>query len=81
LITGESGTGKELIAEAVHLNSPRSKKPFVKVNLGGISHTLFESEMFGHKKGAFTDATADRVGRFELADKGTIFLDEIGDLD
>ena len=81
LITGESGTGKELIAEAVHLNSSRSKKPFVKVNLGGISHTLFESEMFGHKKGAFTDATADRVGRFELADKGTIFLDEIGDLD
>lgn len=81
LITGESGTGKELIAEAVHLNSSRSKKPFVKVNLGGISHTLFESEMFGHKKGAFTDATSDRVGRFELADKGTIFLDEIGDLD
>ena len=81
LLTGESGTGKELIAEAVHLNSSRSKKPFVKVNLGGISHTLFESEMFGHKKGAFTDATADRVGRFELADKGTIFLDEIGDLD
>lgn len=81
LITGESGTGKELIAEAVHINSPRRKKPFVKVNLGGISHTLFESEMFGHKKGAFTDATADRVGRFELADKGTIFLDEIGDLD
>lgn len=70
-----------MIAEAVHLNSPRSKKPFVKVNLGGISHTLFESEMFGHKKGAFTDATSDRVGRFELADKGTIFLDEIGDLD
>lgn len=81
LITGESGTGKELIAEAVHRNSPRAKKPFVKVNLGGISHTLFESEMFGHKKGAFTDATADRVGRFEMADKGTIFLDEIGDLD
>jgi len=81
LITGESGTGKELIAEAVHLNSPRAKKPFVKVNLGGISQSLFESEMFGHKKGAFTDASSDRVGRFELADKGTIFLDEIGDLD
>ena len=81
LITGESGTGKELIAEAVHLNSPRSKKPFVKVNLGGISHTLFESEMFGHKKGAFTDAYIDRTGRFEMANKGTIFLDEIGDLD
>ena len=81
LITGESGTGKELIAEAVHKNSPRAKKPFVKVNLGGISQSLFESEMFGQKKGAFTDASSDRVGRFELADKGTIFLDEIGDLD
>lgn len=81
LITGESGTGKELIAEAVHLNSQRAGHPFVKVNLGGISQSLFESEMFGHKKGAFTDAGADRVGRFELADKGTIFLDEIGDLD
>ena len=81
LITGESGTGKELIAEAVHRNSPRTRKPFVKVNLGGISQSLFESEMFGHKKGAFTDASSDRIGRFELADKGTIFLDEIGDLD
>ena len=81
LITGESGTGKELIAEAIHINSQRVRQPFVKVNLGGISQSLFESEMFGHKKGAFTDATADRMGRFELADKGTIFLDEIGDLD
>ena len=63
LVTGESGTGKELIAEAVHLNSPRRNKPFVKVNLGGISQTLFESEMFGHKKGAFTDAVADRRNR------------------
>ena len=81
LITGESGTGKELIAEAIHRNSPRAKKPFVKVNLGGVSQTLFESEMFGHKKGAFTDASSDRVGRFELADKGTIFLDELGELD
>ena len=81
LITGESGTGKELIAEAIHINSQRTKQPFVKVNLGGISQSLFESEMFGHKKGAFTDATSDRIGRFELADKGTIFLDEIGDLD
>lgn len=81
LITGESGTGKELIAEAIHINSQRVKNPFVKVNLGGISQSLFESEMFGHKKGAFTDATTDRVGRFELANKGTIFLDEIGDLD
>ena len=81
LITGESGTGKELIAEAIHINSQRTKQPFVKVNLGGISQSLFESEMFGHKKGAFTDASADRIGRFELANKGTIFLDEIGDLD
>lgn len=81
LITGESGTGKELIAEAIHFNSQRAKQPFVKVNLGGISQSLFESEMFGHKKGAFTDATTDRIGRFELANKGTIFLDEIGELD
>ena len=81
LITGESGTGKELIAEAIHINSQRAKHPFVKVNLGGISQSLFESEMFGHKKGACTDASADRTGRFEMADKGTIFLDEIGDLD
>lgn len=81
LITGESGTGKELIAEAIHINSQRAKHPFVKVNLGGISQSLFESEMFGHKKGTFTDASADRTGRFEMADKGTIFLDEIGDLD
>ena len=81
LITGESGTGKELIAQAIHNNSMRKGEPFVKVNLGGISNTLFESEMFGHKKGAFTDACSDRTGRFALADKGTIFLDEIGDLD
>lgn len=81
LITGESGTGKELIAEAIHINSQRASHPFVKVNLGGISQSLFESEMFGHKKGAFTDASSDRIGRFELANKGSIFLDEIGDLD
>lgn len=81
LIEGESGTGKELIAEAVHRNSLRKSQPFVKVNLGGISASLFESEMFGHKRGAFTDAKADRVGRFEMANKGTIFLDEIGELD
>lgn len=81
LIMGESGTGKELIAEAVHQNSLRASKPFVKVNLGGVSATLFESEMFGHVRGAFTDAKYDRTGRFELANKGTIFLDEIGDLD
>lgn len=81
LIMGESGTGKELIAEAIHQNSLRSKRPFVKVNLGGISSSLFESEMFGHVRGAFTDARADRIGRFELTNKGTIFLDEIGDLE
>jgi DNA-binding NtrC family response regulator len=81
LITGESGAGKELIAEAVHLNSKRSKAPFVKVNLGGISSSLFESELFGHVRGAFTDAKTDRMGRFEMAHKGSIFLDEIGDLD
>lgn len=81
LITGESGTGKEMIAEAIHRNSQRCKKAFVKVNLGGISQSLFESEMFGHKKGAFTDAGNDRIGRFEMADKGTIFLDELGELD
>lgn len=80
LITGESGTGKELIAEAIHKQSRRASGPFVKVNLGGISTSLFESEMFGHKKGSFTDATADRIGRFELAKGGTIFLDEIGEL-
>ncbi|CAN5715851.1 sigma-54 dependent transcriptional regulator [soil metagenome] len=81
LIMGESGTGKELIAEALHQNSLRSSKPFIKVNLGGISTSLFESEMFGHVRGAFTDARTDRAGRFEMANKGTIFLDEIGDLD
>jgi len=81
LITGESGTGKELVAEAVHRNSRRRGGPFVKVNLGGIATSLFESEMFGHVKGAFTDARADRKGRFELADGGTVFLDEIGEVE
>ncbi|RZK62450.1 MAG: sigma-54-dependent Fis family transcriptional regulator, partial [Hymenobacter sp.] len=81
LIEGESGTGKELIAEALHQNSKRRGQPFVKVNLGGISASLFESEMFGHRRGAFTDARADRVGRFELANGGTIFLDEVGELE
>ena len=81
LVTGESGTGKELVAEAIHRNSRRAQGSFVKVNLGGISASLFESEMFGHVKGAFTDARADRKGRFEVAHGGTMFLDEIGDLD
>jgi len=81
LITGESGTGKELIAEAIHHNSLRKDEAFIKVNLGGISSSLFESEMFGHVKGAFTDAYFDRIGRFEQAHKGTIFLDELGELD
>nr|WP_294874030.1 sigma-54 dependent transcriptional regulator [uncultured Pedobacter sp.] len=81
LILGESGTGKELIAEAIHENSSRRNKPFVKVNLGGISSSLFESEMFGHVRGAFTDARFDRTGRFEMSNKGTIFLDEIGELE
>lgn len=81
LVTGDSGTGKELIADALHRNSARRNGPFVKVNLGGVPASLFESEMFGHVRGAFTDARADRRGRFELADGGTIFLDEVGDLD
>jgi len=81
LIEGESGTGKELIAEAIHQNSQRKGQPFVKVNLGGISSSLFESEMFGHRRGAFTDAKTDRLGRFEMANGGTIFLDEIGELE
>lgn len=81
LILGENGTGKELIANAIHSNSRRRQNPFVMVNLGGVPHSLFESEMFGHAKGAFTGAVTARKGRFEMADKGTIFLDEIGDLD
>lgn len=81
LIMGDSGTGKELIAEAIHVNSLRFKRPFIKVNLGGISSSLFESEMFGHIRGAFTDAKFDRMGRFEMANRGTIFLDEIGELE
>ena len=80
LITGESGTGKELIAEAIHNQSHRVDQEFVKVNLGGIPNELFESEMFGHKKGAFTGAYDDREGRFAKANRGTIFLDEIGEL-
>jgi two-component system response regulator PilR (NtrC family) len=80
LITGESGTGKELIAQAIHEESARKNQPFVVVNCGGIPETLMESELFGHKKGAFTGATHDKKGLFETADKGTIFLDEIGEL-
>jgi DNA-binding NtrC family response regulator len=80
LILGENGTGKELIARAIHRHSARSHENFVKVDLGSITETLFESELFGHKKGAFTDAKEDRAGRFELANGGTLFLDEIGNL-
>lgn len=80
LIRGENGTGKDLLAHAIHLNSDRAGAPFVKVNTGGISTALFDSELFGHVKGAFTGAVSDRLGRFEEAHGGTIFLDEIGDL-
>ncbi|MBC5991914.1 sigma-54-dependent transcriptional regulator [Pontibacter cellulosilyticus] len=80
LILGENGTGKELIAKAIHQHSLRADKPFIKVDVGALTESLFESELFGHKKGAFTDAREDRAGRFEAAHGGTIFLDEIGNI-
>src|SRR3989449_11337312 len=80
LLTGESGTGKGWVARLVHRLSPRASAAFVEVNCGGLSATFLESELFGHEKGAFTDAKERKLGLFELADDGTIFLDEIGDL-
>lgn len=80
-ITGETGTGKEVVAKAIHYNSPRAKKPFVAVNITAIPSELIESELFGHEKGAFTGALARRIGKFEEASSGTIFLDEIGEMD
>jgi DNA-binding NtrC family response regulator len=80
LIMGENGTGKDLIAKAIHQQSMRADKPFIKVDVGALTESLFESELFGHKKGAFTDAREDRIGRFEMANGGTLFLDEIGNI-
>ena len=80
LITGENGTGKELIARQLHKMSPRQNEVFIAVDMGSISENLFESELFGHLKGSFTDAKEDRTGKFEAANGGTLFLDEIGDM-
>src|SRR5271167_959406 len=80
LITGEHGSGKEVVARTLHALSNRASRPLIAVNTGGLAEGIFESELFGHVKGAFTDARCDRIGRFELADGGMIFLDEIGNL-